>query len=304
MIYTVTLNPSLDYVAAVEHFQTGKINRTNREAVFPGGKGLNVSRVLKNLGKDSTAIGFTAGFIGDAIRGQMEAVGCPCRFIAVKNGMSRINVKLHAEEETEINGQGPVISEEEIQEFYEFLKGLKDGDYLVLAGSIPSCMSDDTYKEILEQCKDKGVRYVVDAEGNLLVKVLPYHPFLIKPNNHELSQIFGKEIKTKEDLIFYGKKLQEMGAENVLISRAGDGAILLTDGGGVLESAAPRGTVVNSVGAGDSMVAGFLAGYLETGNYEEAFYLGMAAGSATAFSEDLAGAEKIYKIADEIKFKK
>lgn len=296
MIYTVTLNPSLDYVAEIEGFQTGRINRTTREAVFPGGKGLNVSRVLKALGRESIALGFVADFTGQMIRKKMENFGCNCRFVEVEKGFSRINVKLHSKEETEINGKGPVICAKELEEFYACLDDLAEGDYLVLAGSIPNCMSSDSYRKIMMHCQGKGVRFVVDATGELLKKVLPYRPFLIKPNHQEIGEIFQCGVETKEEILFYGKKLQEMGAKNVLISRAENGAILLTEDGKVLESSAPKGIVVNSVGAGDSMVAGFLAGYLSTANYEEALSLGVAAGSATAFHEDLATKEEIQEI--------
>lgn len=296
MIYTVTFNPSLDYVVAVEHFQSGVINRTSREAVFPGGKGLNVSRILKALGQECVSLGFIADFTGEAIRAKMESFGCACRFITVAEGMSRINMKLHSDEETEINGRGPLITPANLQEFYAYLDELKEGDYLVLAGSIPDCMPSDTYRNIMEYCQGKGVSFAVDATGELLKKVLPYRPFLIKPNNHEIGEIFQCQVETEEELIHYGKELQKLGARNVLISRAGDGAILLGEDGSLLKSPAPRGTVVNSVGAGDSMVAGFLAGYLSTGSYEEAFLLGVSAGSATAFHEDLATREEILEI--------
>lgn len=300
MIYTVTFNPSLDYVAAVENFKEGIINRTVREAVFPGGKGFNVSRVLNHLGQDNVALGFIADFTGDMIEQRMKAYGCRCRFIPVEKGMSRINLKLSLSKETEINGKGPEIGEKEIKKFYEILDGLQPGDYLVLAGSIPGCLSADTYREIMQRYQNKGIRFVVDAEGELLANVLPFHPFLIKPNHLEISGIFHKKIETKEELIFYGKKLQEMGAANVLISRAGEGAILIAEDGRIMESPAPKGQVVNSVGAGDSMVAGFLAGYLENGDYANAFYTGVAAGSATAFSEDLADKDYIMKIRETI----
>lgn len=300
MIYTVTFNPSLDYVAAVEDFQEGIINRTAREALFPGGKGFNVSRVLQNLGQDNVAIGFIADLTGEMIRRKMEEYGCRCRLIPVKNGMSRINLKLRLSKETEINGKGPEIGAEEIEKFYEILDELQTGDYLVLAGSIPDCLSSDMYQKIMERYQRKGVHFVVDAAGELLKKVLPYHPFLIKPNHHEISEIFHKKIETRKDLIFYGKELQKMGARNVLISRAGEGAVLLTENTELLESPAPKGTVINSVGAGDSMVAGFLAGYLEKGSYEEAFYTGVAAGSATAFCEDLADKEDIGRVRESM----
>lgn len=301
MIYTVTFNPSLDYVVQVEDFCPGRINRTAREAIFPGGKGLNVSRVLKHLGQESIALGFIAGFTGEEIRRKMEQAGCRCRFISVERGRSRINLKLRSREETEINGQGPEIGERELEAFFSLLEELQGGDFLVLAGSIPSCLSSDTYSSILERCQGKEIHFVVDAAGGLLMKALPFRPFLVKPNHHELGEIFGRELKTRQELVDCGRSLQELGAENVLISRAGDGALLLTSEGKILETRAPSGEVVNSVGAGDSMVAGFLAGYLESGDYGEAFYLGAAAGSATAFTEDLASGAAIRELRREMK---
>lgn len=314
MIYTVTFNPSLDYVASVENFRTGVINRTVTEAVYPGGKGLNVSRVLRQLGVESVALGFTADFTGEAIKKKMEEAGCRCRFISVERGMSRINLKLRSiqsesegdsersccQEETELNGRGPEIGNEDLQAFYRILEELTAGDYLVLAGSIPGCMSSDAYQQVLERCSGRGIRFVVDATGKLLEKTLIYHPFLIKPNHHEMGEIFRRQITSREELIFYGKKLQQMGARNVLISRAAQGALLIPEEGEVLECEAPTGQAVNSVGAGDSMVAGFLAGYLTTGDYREALYLGVAAGSATAFREDLARKADIVEVREKI----
>ena len=288
MIYTVTFNPSLDYIVSVNNFQLGMTNRTATEMMLPGGKGINVSIVLKNLGLENTALGFVAGFTGDEIQRQVEEIGVNARFIPVDEGISRINLKLQNIEGTEINGQGPAISREKTQQLFEMLDQLQEGDVLVLAGSIPASMPDDIYRNILKRLDGKGILIAVDATGNLLVNVLEYHPFLVKPNNHELGEIFGVEIREKEDAVTYAKKLQERGARNVLISMAGDGAVLVAEDGSVYQAEAPKGELINSVGAGDSMVAGFLAGYLEHGTYEKAFQMGVCTGSASAFSEELA----------------
>lgn len=289
MIYTVTFNPSIDYIIRLEQFTTGEINRVNYEQILPGGKGINVSIVLKNLGHDSTALGFLAGFTGVAMQQMLHSFGITDDFVRLDDGFSRINVKIKAESETEINGQGPVITEEAQRALFEKLDRLTHGDTLVLAGSIPNTLPDDIYERIMERLDGRGIRIVVDATKNLLRRVLKYRPFLIKPNNHELGEMFGAELKTDDEIVFHAKKLQEEGATNVLISMAGDGAILLTAEGVFYRSAAPKGTLVNSVGAGDSMVAGFLAGFMESrGSYERAFYMGVAAGSASAFSPNLA----------------
>lgn len=293
MIYTLTFNPSLDYIVTVPRFTCGIVNRTTEEVIFPGGKGINVSMVLKNLGFENTALGFLAGFTGDKLKSLVEEKGIHAEFISVKEGMSRINVKLRSEQETEINGQGPAIVETDIQKLYERLEQLKDGDILVMAGSIPDVMPGTMYMDIMKHLRDKKLKIVVDATKDLLVNVLEYHPFLIKPNNHELGEIFGVTIQEKEDVVAYAKKLQEKGARNVLISMAGDGAVLVAEDGTVYQSDAPKGKVVNSVGAGDSMVAGFLAGYLEHGSYEKAFRMGVCTGSASAFSEQLATKEEV-----------
>ena len=293
MIYTVTFNPSIDYIVRLENFTAGEINRVNYEQILPGGKGINVSIVLKNLGHDSTALGFLAGFTGIAMQQMLHSFGVTDDFVRLDDGFSRINVKIKAESETEINGQGPVITEEAQRALFAKLDRLTSGDTLVLAGSIPNTLPDDIYERIMEHLEGRGIRIVVDATKNLLRRVLKYRPFLIKPNNHELGEMFGVELKTDDDIIFHAKKLQEEGATNVLISMAGDGAILLTAEGVFYRSAAPKGTLVNSVGAGDSMVAGFLAGFMESdGNYEHAFYMGVATGSASAFSPNLATREE------------
>ena len=288
MIYTVTFNPSLDYIVSVDDFQLGMTNRTSSELMLPGGKGINVSTVLGNLGIASTALGFVAGFTGDEIVRRVEQMRIQSDFIRVENGISRINVKLKSIDGTEINGAGPKIGEDMIALLMEKLDQLKEGDILVLAGSIPASMPDDTYRRIMEQLDGRGIMIVVDATKELLLNVLPYHPFLIKPNNHELGEIFGVELATRESVIPFAKKLQEMGARNVLVSMAGEGAVLVTADGQIFSTPAPKGTLVNGVGAGDSMVAGFLAGWMEQTAYRHAFYMGVAAGSASAFSEYLA----------------
>ena len=290
MIYTVTFNPSLDYIVRADHFAVGEVNRTTYEQILEGGKGLNVSVVLKNMGLDSVALGFTAGFTGEEIERRVAERGVSADFVRVEEGMSRINVKLKAEVETELNGQGPHIEKRHIEKLYEKLEQLKKGDILVLAGSIPNTLPDDMYERI-----------VVDATRELLTKVLPYHPFLIKPNHHELGEIFHVKLSDKAEIASYAKKLQAMGAENVLVSMAGDGAVLVAEDGAVYECPAPRGRVVNSVGAGDSMVAGFLTGYLETGDYQEAFLRGAATGSASAFSEQLATREEAEALLTQLK---
>lgn len=296
MIYTVTFNPCLDYIVSVDDFTLGRVNRTTKELVYPGGKGINVSLVLKNLGMESTALGFTAGFTGTEIEQALQRWGCYTDFIRVEDGMSRINIKLRSNEESEINGQGPKISKEALEQLYEKLDAMTSEDVLVLAGSIPGSMPDSSYELIMERVAAKNMKIAVDATGDLLVNVLKYHPFLIKPNNHELEEIFHTPMDSNDTIIAHAKKLQQMGAKNVLISMAGDGAILVSKDGEVRQSPAPKGKVVNSVGAGDSMVAGFLTGYLTTGNYGEAFRMGIATGSASAFSERLATKPEVEEI--------
>lgn len=300
MIYTVTFNPSLDYIVSVDDFKLGLTNRTNSELLLPGGKGINVSTILKNLGIESTALGFVAGFTGDEIVRRVEQSGVHSDFIHIDQGISRINVKLKSIDGTEINGMGPDISPDKVAQLMDKLSVLGDGDVLVLAGSIPATMPADIYSRILEHLKGKGVMYVVDATGDLLLNVLKYHPFLIKPNNHELGDIFGVELKTREEVIPYGKKLQEKGARNVLISMAGEGAVLVAEDGSVYGTPAPKGILVNAVGAGDSMVAGFTAGWLQKHDYRHAFYMGVASGSASAFSEFLATKEEIMDLYSRI----
>lgn len=293
MIYTVTFNPSLDYIVSVNEFQMGMTNRTSEEIMLPGGKGLNVSTVLKNLGRESVALGFSAGFTGKEIQRMAEEQGLHCDFIPVEHGFSRINVKLKDFDGTEINGKGPEISEKEVRQLYEKLDLLKEGDVLVLAGSIPESLPDSIYSDILFQLSGRGILFVVDATKELLMNVLKFQPFLIKPNNHELGELFRVTLKTREDVVPYGKKLQEQGARNVLVSMAGEGAVLLSETGETFSLPAPKGTLVNAVGAGDSMVAGFLAGWMERKEYEYAFRMGVSAGSASAFSKLLATREEV-----------
>ena len=300
MIYTVTFNPSLDYIVSVDNFQLGMTNRTSSELMLPGGKGINVSTVLKNLGIRSTALGFLAGFTGEEIRRQLETLGVKTDFITLDEGLSRINLKLKSIDGTEINGNGPHIKTEHMEQLMTKLEALKQGDVLVLAGSIPSDVSDDIYEVIMQMLKDRGVMIVVDATKNLLLNVLSHHPFLIKPNNHELGEIFNVKLATRESVVPYAKKLQEMGAQNVLVSMAGSGAVLLAADGSAYMTPAPKGELKNGVGAGDSMVAGFVAGWLEKQDYEYAFRMGVATGSASAFSEQLATAAQVQKVYEQL----
>ena len=297
MIYTVTFNPSLDYVVQVDDFAVGEINRTRTESIYPGGKGINVSLVLQNLGLSSVALGFTAGFSGAEIERLLQEAGCRCDFIAVKEGYSRINTKIISGAETALNGQGPQLSEAELAALFNKLRRLTQDDVLVLAGSIPASLPDNIYEQILELLQPVGTRVVVDATGDLLLKVLKYRPFLIKPNHEELGEFFGRgPLLTEEEILAAAQKLQQQGARNVLVSRGANGALLLDENGKLHKQASPKGTLVNSVGAGDSMVAGFLAGYLQTQDYDEALRLGVAAGSASAFKAWLATREDVEKI--------
>ena len=296
MIYTVTFNPSLDYIVSVNDFQLGLTNRTDSELILPGGKGINVSTILMNLGIDSTAFGFAAGFTGEEIIRVVEAMGIRSDFIKIDSGISLINLKLKNIDGTEINGSGPEISEEKIEELLRKLDILGEGDILVLAGSIPASMPADMYSTIMERLQHKNVTFIVDATKDLLINVLKYKPFLIKPNNHELGELFDVKLTTREEVIPSGKKLQKQGARNVLISMAGEGAVLVAEDGSVYEAPAPKGTLVNAVGAGDSMVAGFTAGWIEKKDYRHAFYMGVSAGSASAFSELLATEAEIRQV--------
>ena len=293
MIYTVTFNPSLDYIVSVDDFKLGLTNRTSSELILPGGKGTNVSTVLKNLGLESTALGFVAGFTGNEIVKRLNDMGIKSDFIYIENGISRINLKLKSIDGTEINGAGPDISEEKVNELMDKLNQLKEGDVLVLAGSIPSSMSDNIYRDIMADLKDRGVMIVVDATKDLLLNVLEYHPFLIKPNNHELGEIFDVKLTTREEVIPYGRKLQEKGARNVLVSMAGEGAVLIAENGQIIAGESSKGVVKNTVGAGDSMVAGFMAGWMQKRDYEHAFRMGLASGGASACSENLATRQEI-----------
>lgn len=293
MIYTVSFNPAWDYVMSVDDFKIGKTNRSSFESIMFGGKGINVSAVLKELDVTSTALGFVAGFTGEALESEIKSEGIKTDFIKLSKGMTRINVKLKTGKETEINGRGPKIDEAAIQLLFEKLDLLSGGDILILAGSIPTGMPDDIYEKILERLKDKGITFVVDATKDLLLNVLKYKPFLIKPNIHELEEIFDAKLETDEDISEKAKILQSRGAKNVLISMGGDGALLLDEFNNVHKIGVAEGKVINSVGAGDSMVAGFVAGYEKYHDYSLALKLGTAAGNATAFSEGLAKKELI-----------
>ena len=300
MIYTVTFNPALDYVVRMEHFSLGQVNRTRSEEIQFGGKGINVSTVLKNLGVKSCALGFVAGFTGRALEDGLRAMGVDTNFIHLKSGMTRINVKLKADCESEINGQGPAISKEHLQQLFDKLQKLQEGDVLVLAGSIPGSLPSDIYEKIMQQLQGRQIMVVVDATRELLCNVLKYKPFLIKPNHIELGEIFGVELQNDQQIREYAGKLQERGARNVLVSMAGAGAILLDENGDFHRIAAPKGTVKNSVGAGDSMVAGFLAGYLQSKDYGVALRMGTATGSATAFSDGLATKQQAQTLYDSL----
>lgn len=295
MVYTVTFNPAIDYVVRMDDLKLGEVNRASYEAMFFGGKGINVSIVLNELGIKSRTLGFTAGFTGEAIENGLRSMGIDADFVRLEKGNSRINVKIKANEETEINGQGPHIDDNALAALFEKLDNLKDGDTLILAGSIPNSLPSDIYEKILQRLSGRNIKTVVDATKDLLLNVLKYKPFLIKPNNHELGEMFGIKLSTFEEIEEYARKLQEKGARNVLISMAGDGALLVDENGKTHISGVCKGVVKNSVGAGDSMVAGFVAGSLD-GDYEYALKLGTAAGGATAFSDGLATKEKITEL--------
>ena len=296
MIYTVTFNPSLDYIVSMDGFALGKTNRTTKEQMLAGGKGINVSTVLCNLGIENIALGFIAGFTGQELKRMAKAQGLSTDFIELSQGATRINVKLKDHDGTEINGMGPVISAEAVEQLMSQLARLQSEDSLVLAGSIPGSMSSEIYRDIMRELQSKGIQFVVDATKDLLLNVLEFQPFLIKPNNYELGEIFGVELLTRESVVPCAKKLQERGARNVLVSMAGEGAVLVAETGEVFMSATPKGVLINAVGAGDSMVAGFLAGWEESHDYEQAFRMGLAAGSASAFSELLATKEEIEEL--------
>ena len=300
MIYTITFNPALDYISQVENFKIGKINRTKTEKILPGGKGLNVSTVLKNLGIESTALGFIAGFTGKELKRNIEEKGIKTDFIKVEKGITRINVKISSNEETALNGNGPEITEEDINKLLEKIEKITKEDMVILAGNIPRCINNDIYEIICKTLERNNVTFVVDATKELLMNVLKYKPFLIKPNKEELEETFKEKIETKEEIIVHAKKLQQMGARNVLISLGGEGAILVTTEEKEYYSKAPKGKVLNTVGAGDSMVAGFIAGYTQSGDFEQAFKMGIATGSASSFSMNLATAEEVANLLKEI----
>ncbi|KEH97565.1 1-phosphofructokinase [Clostridium massiliodielmoense] len=288
MIYTVTLNPCLDYIVNVNEFKIGKVNRTISEEIYPGGKGINVSIVLNNLEVSNIALGFIAGFTGSEIERRVREYGCIADFIKIKGGNSRINVKLKSSVESEINGTGPEIQKEDLSKLFYKLQHLRQEDFLVLSGSIPKALPKNIYEIIIQNLENRNVKFIVDATGELLKNVLKYRPFLIKPNHHELGELFNKKIESEEEIIYYGKKLKQMGAENVIISMAEMGAIFISSKGEVIKAEAPRGILKNSVGAGDSMVAGFISGYLKNKDLSEAFNMAVITGSATAFSSQLA----------------
>lgn len=293
MIYTVTLNPALDYVMKVGKLRFDDINRTDWEKIYYGGKGINVSVILSRLGYENKALGFVGGFTGDKLEEMLKNDGVCCNFDHLSDGFTRINVKIKADSEIDVNALGPNVDEGMIDSLILKFEDLHDGDYVVLAGSIPASMPDDIYMRILKKLRHRGINCVVDTTGDLLKNVLEYQPFLIKPNHHELGDLFGVEIKNDFDVVKYSKKLQDMGAKNVLVSCAKDGAILVDENGVCRKIGNASGKVVNSVGCGDSMVAGFVAGYINKSDYEYALRMGSACGNATAFSDELATKEEI-----------
>lgn len=300
MIYTVTLNPAIDYAMHVDNLTAGQVNRSHGEYVLYGGKGINVSTVLHNLGVESIALGFVAGFTGKEIENGVKNLGVQTDFIHLNSGLSRINVKVKGTKETDINAAGPEISKDELEQLFKKLDKIKDGDTLILAGTIPKSVSEDIYEQFIERISGKNVNVVVDATKELLLNVLKYRPFLIKPNNHELAEMFGKTSLDEEQMNYYAGKLQDMGAKNVLVSMAGDGAVLFTENKKVYKIGVAKGQVVNSVGAGDSMVAGFVASYFKDRNYEKALKYATAAGGATAFLEGLATKEKTEELLKQL----
>lgn len=304
MIYTMTLNPALDYNVTVEEFQPGRVNRSSRETLIAGGKGLMVSRMLKNLGVESTALGLAAGFTGEELIRMVHEAGVRTNFVTLPSGLTRINVKLWGGIEGEINAAGPAYDEKSLKALLEKLGVLTPEDTLVLAGTVPASMPENLYAEIMEQMKEKSPRIVVDATGELLRSVICFRPFLVKPNHHELGELYGAELRTKEEVLPYAKRLREEGAANVLVSMAGEGAVLAAADGSVWFGEAPQGTVVNPVGAGDSMVAGFLAAYDGKENASGAFRNGIAAGSASAFSAGLATKEEVEQLSEQVKIEK
>lgn len=303
MIYTVTLNPSIDYIIETDKFKIGEVNRANKEELYPGGKGINVSLMLNELQIENTALGFLGGFIGEYIENTLASNGVNTEFIKLEKGFSRINLKIKNEVETEINGKGPHISEDNLQLLYKKIEKLKDEDILVLCGSIPKSLSNTLYQDIISMVAKKNVKVIVDATSKLLLNTLKYNPFLIKPNIHELEEIFDTKIDCIDSTIFYATKLKDMGAENVLISMGKDGALLIDSKGKIYLSNTPYGDVINTVGSGDSMVAGFISGYLKTKDYKEALKLGASCGSATAFSSGIGEKKLIDTLKNEIEIK-
>ena len=299
MIYTVTLNPSIDFIVRIDKVEIGEVNRMESDDKFAGGKGINVSRILQRLGIDNTATGFIGGFTGRFVTDSLDAEGIKTKFVAVDQD-TRINVKIKADQETEINGTGPVINDYQLAELEAILSSVSADDVVVFAGSAPSNLGNKVYNKLIPLVRETGAQVVCDFEGQTLLDSLVYQPLLVKPNNHELGEIFGVELKDRQSVIPYGKKLQKMGAVNVLISMAGEGAVLIAENGDVYEEPAPKGKLINGVGAGDSMVAGFMAGYMEKQDYEYAFHMGIAAGSASAFSENLATREEIEAVYQQI----
>lgn len=296
MVYTITFNPALDYVMKVDGLRFDDINRATEELVYYGGKGINVSVILTRLGIENKALGFAAGFTGAELERMLEADGINCDFNYLKSGHTRINVKIKADTEIDVNANGPAISEGEIADLLAKLDKIQSGDFLVLAGSVPKTLDDDIYERILKKLSDKGINFVVDATGDLLMNVLKYRPFLIKPNHHELGDMFGVKTETCDEIAAYARKLQELGARNVLVSRAEKGAMLIDENGSIHTIGVAEGKRVNSVGCGDSMVGGFIAGYIEKKDYAYALKLGSACGNATAFSSELATRDEIINV--------
>lgn len=300
MINTITLNPCLDYIVRVDDFNLGGTNRSSKEEIHPGGKGINVATVAKNLGQEVRTFGFLSGFTGKELQRMIGEKGLRDEFVFLNNGMTRINVKLKATQETEINGQGPDISQEDLEKLYAKLENLGEGEFLVLAGSIPNTLPKDIYKTIMEKFAYKKFNFVVDATGDLLLNVLELRPFLVKPNIHELEELFGEKIDSIEEVAVHARKLQTLGAQNVIVSMGKDGALLLTQDNHMFTRSVPKGKLINSVGSGDSMVAGFISKYIDTKDFELAFKWAVASGSATAFSNDLASNQAVIELLKEM----
>lgn len=296
MIYTVTLNPSIDYIIGIDNIKEGYVNRSSYEKFFPGGKGINVSRVLNNLGVKSCSLGFKAGFTGEYIEYFLKKEGIKTKFVNIKENVSRINVKIKSIKETEINAAGPEISENYIKEFFKKLRCIKNNDIIVIGGSIPSSLNKNFYEKIIIELCSKNIKIIVDAEKELLLNTLKYKPFLIKPNNYELGEIFNRSLEKDDEIIECAVNLQKMGARNILVSMGSKGGIMLCENGNIFKCDAPSGKVINSTGAGDSVVAGFIEEFEKSGDYEKAFRKGICAGSASAFSEELATKEEIEKL--------